>query len=113
MRVQAEQKATATVETPGLDVRFVSRKAYEVAVRGHRILVDQPADAGGADSAPLARCTPTTPPPLPPDAAAPGAGDLGPARDTTGPDICPESSPAAGHWAPDAAPARPAGDRRP
>ncbi|MEU8006114.1 OsmC family protein [Catellatospora sp. NPDC049111] len=52
MRVQAEQKATATVETPGLDVRFVSGEAYEVAVRGHRILVDQPAEAGGADSAP-------------------------------------------------------------
>lgn len=35
-----------------MDVRFVSGEAYEVAVRGHRVLVDQPADAGGADNAP-------------------------------------------------------------
>ena len=44
-----------TVETAGtelMDVRFVSGEAYEVAVRGHRVLVDQPADAGGEDSAP-------------------------------------------------------------
>ena len=39
-----------TVETAGaelMDVRFVSGEAYEVAVRGHRVTVDQPADAGG------------------------------------------------------------------
>ena len=36
----------------GMDVRFVAGEAYEVAVRGHRVLVDQPADAGGQDSAP-------------------------------------------------------------
>ena len=44
-----------TVETAGtalMDVRFVSGEAYEVAVRGHRLLVDQPADSGGDDSAP-------------------------------------------------------------
>lgn len=44
-----------TVETAGtslMDVRFVSGEAYEVAVRGHRVLVDQPVDAGGEDSAP-------------------------------------------------------------
>ena len=35
-----------------MDVRFVAGEAYEVAVRGHRVLVDQPADAGGQDSAP-------------------------------------------------------------
>ena len=35
-----------------MDVRFVSGEAYEVAVRGHRVLVDQPADAGGDDNAP-------------------------------------------------------------
>jgi putative redox protein len=36
----------------GMDVRFVAGEAYEVAVRGHRLVVDQPADAGGQDSAP-------------------------------------------------------------
>ena len=36
----------------GMDVRFVAGEAYEVAVRGHRIVVDQPAEAGGQDSAP-------------------------------------------------------------
>jgi uncharacterized OsmC-like protein len=44
-----------TVETAGaelMDVRFVSGEAYEVAVRGHRLTVDQPADAGGEDHAP-------------------------------------------------------------
>ena len=35
-----------------MDVRFVAGEAYEVAVGGHRVLVDQPADAGGQDSAP-------------------------------------------------------------
>jgi putative redox protein len=36
----------------GMDVRFVAGEAYEVMVRGHRVVVDQPADAGGQDSAP-------------------------------------------------------------
>jgi uncharacterized OsmC-like protein len=30
----------------------VAGEAYEVTVRGHRLVVDQPADAGGQDSAP-------------------------------------------------------------
>jgi len=44
-----------TVQTAGtelMDVRFVAGEAYEVAVRGHRVIVDQPVDAGGTDSAP-------------------------------------------------------------
>jgi uncharacterized OsmC-like protein len=35
-----------------MDVRFVSGEAYEVAVRGHTVTVDQPGEAGGADAAP-------------------------------------------------------------
>jgi putative redox protein len=35
-----------------MDVRFVSGESYEVSVRGHRILVDQPAEADGLDAAP-------------------------------------------------------------
>ena len=35
-----------------MDVRFLAGEAYEVAVRGHRVVVDQPPDAGGGDSAP-------------------------------------------------------------
>lgn len=43
-----------TVQTGAelMDVRFVSGEAYEVAVRGHRLMVDQPVDAGGEDNAP-------------------------------------------------------------
>ncbi len=36
----------------GMDVRFVAGEAYEVTVRGHRVLVDQPADHGGTDGGP-------------------------------------------------------------
>jgi putative redox protein len=36
----------------GMDVRFVAGEAYEVTVRGHRLVVDQPAEAGGQDAAP-------------------------------------------------------------
>ena len=39
-------------EAGRMDVRFVAGEAYEVTVRGHRLVVDQPADAGGQDSAP-------------------------------------------------------------
>ena len=39
-------------DAPQMDVRFVAGESYEVAVRGHRVLVDQPADAGGQDDAP-------------------------------------------------------------
>jgi uncharacterized OsmC-like protein len=35
-----------------LEARFVAGEAYEVTVRGHRLVVDQPADAGGQDSGP-------------------------------------------------------------
>ncbi len=35
-----------------MDVRFVAGENYEVAVRGHRVMVDQPTDAGGDDRAP-------------------------------------------------------------
>jgi uncharacterized OsmC-like protein len=43
-----------TVQTGAdvMEVRFVSGEAYEVAVRGHRVMVDQPVDAGGEDNAP-------------------------------------------------------------
>jgi putative redox protein len=39
-------------DVQGMDVRFVAGEAYEVTVRGHRLVVDQPAEAGGQDSAP-------------------------------------------------------------
>lgn len=35
-----------------MDIRFVGGESYELGIRGHRVLVDQPADAGGADAAP-------------------------------------------------------------
>jgi uncharacterized OsmC-like protein len=35
-----------------MEVSFVSGEAYEIAVRGHRIVVDQPEAAGGGDAAP-------------------------------------------------------------
>jgi putative redox protein len=35
-----------------MDVRFVAGDSYEVTVRGHHVLVDQPVEAGGADEAP-------------------------------------------------------------
>jgi putative redox protein len=44
--------AAATVNAHRMDVRFVAGESYEVAVRGHRVTVDQPADAGGLDTAP-------------------------------------------------------------
>jgi uncharacterized OsmC-like protein len=51
-----QTQAAAPLADPGdvhgMDVRFVAGEAYEVAVRGHRLVVDQPADAGGQDSAP-------------------------------------------------------------
>ena len=39
-------------DTHEMDVRYVAGESYEVSVRGHRVLVDQPADAGGLDAAP-------------------------------------------------------------
>lgn len=35
-----------------LDVGFIDGESYEIMVRGHRIVVDQPASAGGNDTAP-------------------------------------------------------------
>jgi uncharacterized OsmC-like protein len=35
-----------------MEVSFIDGESYEIAVRGHRILVDQPAEAGGEDAGP-------------------------------------------------------------
>ncbi len=35
-----------------MEISFLSGESYEIAVRGHRVLVDQPAGAGGYDTAP-------------------------------------------------------------
>jgi putative redox protein len=51
-RTQVAAPPAGAVDGQGMDVRFVAGEAYEVAVRGHRLVVDQPADAGGQDSAP-------------------------------------------------------------
>ncbi len=42
----------AEPEQDTMTVSFVSGEAYELQVRGHHVLVDQPADAGGEDQAP-------------------------------------------------------------
>jgi putative redox protein len=51
-----QTQATALVaragDAQGMEVRFVAGEVYEVTVRGHRLVVDQPAGAGGQDSAP-------------------------------------------------------------
>jgi putative redox protein len=39
-------------DAQALDVRFVAGESYEVTVRGHRLVVDQPAEAGGQDAGP-------------------------------------------------------------
>ena len=51
------EQAQVTERPAGADahemgVRYVAGESYEVSVRGHRVLVDQPADAGGLDAAP-------------------------------------------------------------
>jgi putative redox protein len=51
-QAQVAAPAARAGDGQGMDVRFVAGEAYEVTVRGHRIVVDQPADAGGQDSAP-------------------------------------------------------------
>ena len=51
-QTQATALLARTGDAQGMDVRFVAGEAYEVTVRGHQLLVDQPADAGGQDSAP-------------------------------------------------------------
>ena len=50
--VLATALRAGTGDAQQVDVRFVAGESYEVAVRGHRVLVDQPADAGGQDVAP-------------------------------------------------------------
>ncbi len=42
----------AGADTHEMDVRYVAGESYEVSVRGHRVLVDQPAEGGGLDTAP-------------------------------------------------------------
>jgi putative redox protein len=42
----------ADADAHEMDVRYVAGESYEVSVRGHRVLVDQPAEAGGLDAAP-------------------------------------------------------------
>ncbi len=46
------QSTAAPERVEQMDVRFVSGEAYEATVRGHRVLVDQPPDVGGQDTAP-------------------------------------------------------------
>ena len=50
--VLATALRAGTGDAQQVDVRFVAGESYEVTVRGHRVLVDQPADAGGQDVAP-------------------------------------------------------------
>jgi len=51
-----QQAAAAVLDAPGnaerVDVTPRAGESYEAVVRGHRIVVDQPADSGGDDSAP-------------------------------------------------------------
>jgi uncharacterized OsmC-like protein len=35
-----------------IEVSFLDGEAYEIAVAGHRLIVDQPTESGGTDSAP-------------------------------------------------------------
>ena len=51
-QAQVTALAASAGEGQAMDVRFVAGEVYEVMVRGHRVVVDQPADAGGQDSAP-------------------------------------------------------------
>ncbi|MEU6144528.1 OsmC family protein [Streptomyces sp. NPDC047081] len=43
---------TLIADVHGLDVTHVHGDAYDVDIRGHRLLVDQPKEAGGTDVAP-------------------------------------------------------------
>jgi putative redox protein len=51
-QTREEAPPTSAGDGQGMDVSFVAGEAYEVTVRGHRVVVDQPADAGGQDNAP-------------------------------------------------------------
>jgi uncharacterized OsmC-like protein len=44
--------AGAAVDVAAMTVQYLYGESYEVLLRGHRVLVDQPVDAGGADGAP-------------------------------------------------------------
>ena len=54
--MQPQPTISATTAAAGgaeqVDVGYLDGEAYEIRVRGHRVRVDQPADAGGDDSAP-------------------------------------------------------------
>ena len=51
-QTQVAAPSASAGDGQGMEARFVAGEAYEVTVRGHRLVVDQPADAGGQDSAP-------------------------------------------------------------
>jgi putative redox protein len=51
-QAQVAAPSASAGDGQGMEARFVAGEAYEVTVRGHRLVVDQPADAGGQDSAP-------------------------------------------------------------
>ncbi len=48
----ASGTAAAKVDTIGLAVTHLHGDAYEIQIRGHRLTVDQPVDAGGANLGP-------------------------------------------------------------
>src|SRR6266496_5033684 len=48
----ASGAAARQVETIGLAATHLHGDAYEIQIRGHRLTVDQPVDAGGADLGP-------------------------------------------------------------
>jgi putative redox protein len=50
-QAQVAERA-ADADAHEMDVRYLAGESYEVSVRGHRVLVDQPAEAGGLDAAP-------------------------------------------------------------
>ncbi len=50
-QAQVSERATRA-DAGSLNVRFVAGESYEASVRGHRVLIDQPAEAGGLDTAP-------------------------------------------------------------
>jgi putative redox protein len=51
-QTQVAAPSASAGDGQGMDVRFVAGEAYEVMVRGHRVLVDRPADHGGTDGGP-------------------------------------------------------------
>ncbi len=52
--MEQRQAATLLAGTGAdrMEIRFVAGESYQADIRGHQVLVDQPASAGGADSAP-------------------------------------------------------------